>query len=140
MAAARGADVDRGVTIVEILNHQEATMKPDDARALLRRHRGEMPPGRLDLALRENPDGPVQELTTRDGDGIRYDVIVGDAMLGDFGRARIVWSREVAFGRTSRTVAGGHDFVEASRAQDEVAHAIHALILLGEPPSAEAQP
>lgn len=128
------------MTIVEILTYEEATMKPDDARSLLRRHRGEMPPGRLDLALRENPDGPVQELTTRDGDGIRYDVIVGDAMLGDFGRARIVWSREVSFGRTSRTAAGGRDFVEAGRTQGEVAHAIHALILLGEPLLKGARP
>lgn len=115
-------------------------MRPEDARSLLRRHRGEMPPGRLDLAIQDNPDGPVQEVTTRSSEGIHYEVIVGDAMLGDHGKARVVWTREVAFGQTTRTVAGGYDFVEASRAQGEVARAIHALILRGERLSPEDAP
>lgn len=98
------------------------------ARSVLLRHGARY----LDEALRDNPDGPVQSITTRGACDVTYDVVVGDALLGDHGRARTIWSRTVVFGQTDRTIAGGADFRDAARAQDEVATAAHLLLSAGE--------
>lgn len=80
------------------------------------------------VALADNPDGPVQEITSRHACGVDYEVVVGDIAAGDRGQARTVWSKSVTFGATDRTVAGGYDFVAAAREQEAVAWAILALI------------
>lgn len=102
-----------------------------EARSTLRRHVAT----HVDEALRHNPDGPVQSITTRGACDITYEVVIGDALQGDHGRARrarTIWSRLVVFGQTDRTVAGGADFVDAARVQDEVAAAVHLLLSAGE--------
>jgi hypothetical protein len=81
----------------------------------------------VDEALRDHPDGPVVMVTTRYATEIDYRVVVGDPSDGDRGRARVVWDRSVSFGATDARVAGGSDFVAATRAQDEVAFMMYAL-------------
>lgn len=98
------------------------------ARSTLRRHGARV----LEEALRDNPDGPIQSITTHGACDITYEVVVGDALLGDHGQARTIWSRTVVFGQTDRTVAGGADFRDAARAQDEVVIAAHLLLSAGE--------
>ena len=75
----------------------------------------------VEEALHDNPDGPIVSLCIRTRTEIEYQVIIGDADSGDHGRSRIVWHREVTFGMTDATVAGGSAFIEASRTQDRVA-------------------
>jgi hypothetical protein len=82
----------------------------------------------VDDAIRDNPDGPVQMVTTRHATEVDYQVIVGTIESGDLGKSRVIWDRSVTFGSTDRTVAGGADFVAAARAQEEVAFATYALI------------
>lgn len=96
----------------------------DRARSLLARHGARF----VDEAIRDNPDGMVSMVTTRYATEIFYQVAIGDPDAGDRGRARIVWDRAVTFGATDRTVAGGHEFVAAARAQDEVSSAAFALM------------
>lgn len=82
----------------------------------------------VEEALRDNPDGPVQMITTISRTDNCFDVVIGDAEWGDRGRARTIWRRIVVFGHTDRTVAGGADHVAAARMQEEVARS--ALTLL----------
>lgn len=82
----------------------------------------------IEDAIRDNPDGPVSMLTEIGDCEVTYQVVVGCVDAGDRGRARTVWHREVVFGQTDRTVAGGAAFVEAARAQEDVAWSLIALI------------
>lgn len=100
------------------------TMSIEKAREILASHGARS----IEVALSDNPDGPVQEITSRHACGVEYDVVIGDASYGDRGQARTVWSKSVTFGATDRTVAGGHDFVMAAREQEAVALACLALI------------
>jgi hypothetical protein len=85
-------------------------------------------------ALRDNPDGPVQTITTIGRVEICYEVVIGDSSDGDHGRARTIWHRTVTFGHTDRTVAGGAAFVETARLQDAVAGAALVLVEIGSTP------
>lgn len=96
----------------------------EGARAVLRAHGAQ----NVEEAVRANPTGPVQTITTRNACDVSYRVVVGDALLGDHGESREIWSRVVPFGQTDETVAGGADFVAAARAQAEVAEAAYALL------------
>ena len=79
-------------------------------------------------ALRDNPDGPVRMGIERSRTEIVYDIIVGDPLAGDLGKARIVWQNTIRFGSTDRHCAGGAAFVEAGREQDAIAFAILEIL------------
>jgi hypothetical protein len=75
----------------------------------------------------------VSTETLRDADGIQYMVSVTLRSLSAHAFERgedqqCVWDREVNFGCTDGTVAGGHCFVRAAREQEECAEFIAALI------------
>lgn len=50
--------------------------------------------------------------TTLDRSSVTYSILIG---------GRLLWSREVYFGQTDATVAGGSDFVRAAREQERIA-------------------
>jgi hypothetical protein len=80
----------------------------------------------VDEAIRDNPDGPITEHTTRTTTEIEYEVTIGHD--GDRGRGRVVWYKTVTFGHNDAHCAGGSAFVAAARESDAVAFA--ALTLL----------
>lgn len=95
-------------------------MTTAEARRILTIHRAQF----VDEALADNPDGPVRMIITRTRAEIDYEVVIGH----DEGKARAVWCKSVTFDFTDRTAAGGYDFVQAAREQDEVGLAMLELV------------
>lgn len=80
-------------------------------------------------AIRDNPDGPVSTIAEIGHTSVTYQVVVGTVDQHSLHPpSRTVWHREVVFGHTDRTVAGGKDFVDAARAQEDVAWSLITLI------------
>jgi hypothetical protein len=110
-------------TIIETLTHG-ASMTEREATNILVSSGAQF----VEVAIRDEPDGPVVMLTDISRIEVVYEVVIGDTAAGDRGKARTIWRRAVTFGATDRTVAGGASFVEAAREQERVAWA--ALDLL----------
>jgi hypothetical protein len=72
--------------------------------------------------------GVVQMITTRTDCSVTYEVTLGDALLGDRGEAIGIWQKEVFFGHTDATLAGGPAFVAASREQQSSADDLFAAL------------
>jgi len=71
---------------------------------------------------------PVTMVTERERDSISYEVVCGNVTAGDHGDARSVWCETVHFGATDATVAGGSDFVQAARHQQQIADEVLAFL------------
>ena len=82
----------------------------------------------VEEALRDNPDGPIVQHTTRTKTEIEYEVTIG--LLDDRSRGRLIWHKTVAFGHDAAHHAGGYAFVEASREQDAISFAVLELMEL----------
>lgn len=82
----------------------------------------------VDEALRDNPDGPITEHTTRTKTEVEYEVTIG--YQEDRSKGRLIWFRTVAFGHTDAHCAGGAAFVAAAREQSDVAFAALELMEL----------
>jgi hypothetical protein len=74
---------------------------------------------------KHEPDFPVKTETCRDAESVTYEVVVyeKDVPVYDNEGGRIVWSKEVAFGKTDATKAGGYCFQEAAQEQELMADA-----------------
>ena len=82
----------------------------------------------VDEALRDNPDGPIVQHTTRTKTEIEYEVTIG--YLDDRSRGRLIWCKTVTFGHDEAHCSAGRAFVEAGREQDAVAFAALELMEL----------
>lgn len=80
----------------------------------------------VDEALRDNPDGPITEHTTRTKTEIEYEVTIG--YCDDQHRGRLIWHKTVPFGHDDAHCAGGAAFVAAAREQQDVAFAALELM------------
>jgi hypothetical protein len=80
-------------------------------------------------ALRDNPDGPITEHTTRTKTEVEYEVTIGIGGLGG-DRSRTIWFKTVTFGADDAHCAGGRAFVEAARESSDVAFAALELMEL----------
>jgi hypothetical protein len=80
----------------------------------------------VDEALRDNPDGPITEHTTRTRTEVEYEVTIG--YTDDRNRGRLIWRKTVAFGHDDAHCGGGRAFVEAAREQADVAFAAVELM------------
>lgn len=85
----------------------------------------------VDEAIRDNPDGPITEHTTRTRTEIEYEVTIG--YCDDQHRGRLIWHKTVAFGHDDAHCGGGRAFVEAAREQADVAFAALELLELRRP-------
>lgn len=70
----------------------------------------------------------VQMVTTRTDCSVTYEVVLGDAMVGDRGYSVGVWQQEVFFGATDATVAGGAAFRDAAQTQQRIADDLFAAL------------
>lgn len=81
------------------------------------------------------PEHTIQESIMKEGrtvtmetfimdDRVVYIVWNGDSSAGDFGDAREHWRKEVLFGSRKAFRAGGHQFRNAAREQEEAAMAL----------------
>lgn len=78
----------------------------------------------VDETIADNPNGPVRMETDVSRTEVVYEVVIGDPSDSMSTRsARTIWHRIVPFGASDRHVAGGAAFVEAARAQQDVAWA-----------------
>lgn len=82
----------------------------------------------VDEALRDNPDGPITEHTTRTRTEIEYEVTIGGS--DDRSRGRVIWHKTVTFGHDDAHCSGGSAFVEAARESSDVAFAALELMEL----------
>ncbi len=85
----------------------------------------------VDEAIRDNPDGPITEHTTRTRTEIEYEVTIG--YDGDRNHGRLIWHKTVAFGHDDAHCGGGSAFVEAARESGDVAFAALELLELRRP-------
>jgi len=82
----------------------------------------------VEEALRDNPDGPIVQLTTRTKTEVEYEVAIG--YRDDQSRGRLIWHKTVTFGHDDAHCTGGRAFISASHEQEAVAFAALELMEL----------